>query len=469
MTNFLHAKYDSSGNQIDDPTVVIGQPEFAVDSSGAVTGLVGPGGADAGSVFVSGVSVTGMQKYYGLRTVSNNSALAQTRLLKTTAESDFDAVRIHHYHPGTTTPQWKFAVAVTETADTSTQSNYAYPTVGGAAYSVIDSTADQYGWRTCTFAGAATKTLAGTGNPTPPNFAPEIITSDWIPLSSVPRADGGALPLIMVMGLPVTAVTQNASWISAAGSAAMATATAANRGRIVQMSRNGSDAIAVPGAGTFIAQTDGMPIAIEFRYRTASTTICFIGDSLTQNQAIVADNFTSWGWRACADISTTSRPVVHCNMGAASSGSLEYWREGLRQMLLVKPRVAVYSAWTPNDPPYTTDALTRYAIQNMAARTVEFLDVCRQNNIRPVLDTGVPYLAGLGATQDALRKAYVARIRTMAASANAGLIDSDSLFSDGASPANIKSPYNFGDNIHYNEVGIELKAKYAGPILKRYL
>lgn len=43
MTNFLHAKYDSSGNQIDDPTVVIGQPEFAVDSTGAVTGLVVPG------------------------------------------------------------------------------------------------------------------------------------------------------------------------------------------------------------------------------------------------------------------------------------------------------------------------------------------------------------------------------------------------------------------------------------------
>lgn len=43
MTNFLHAKYDSSGNQIDDPTVVIGQPEFAVDSTGAVTGFVALG------------------------------------------------------------------------------------------------------------------------------------------------------------------------------------------------------------------------------------------------------------------------------------------------------------------------------------------------------------------------------------------------------------------------------------------
>ncbi len=44
MTNFLHAKYDSSGTQIDDPTVVIGQPSYATDTSGNVTGLVGPGG-----------------------------------------------------------------------------------------------------------------------------------------------------------------------------------------------------------------------------------------------------------------------------------------------------------------------------------------------------------------------------------------------------------------------------------------
>ena len=44
MTNFLHAKYDSSGNQIDDPSDVVGQPEFAVDSTGNVTGLVGPAG-----------------------------------------------------------------------------------------------------------------------------------------------------------------------------------------------------------------------------------------------------------------------------------------------------------------------------------------------------------------------------------------------------------------------------------------
>ena len=50
MTNFLHAKYDSSGNQIDDPTVVIGQPSYATDPlTGAVTGLVGPGGG-AGAI-----------------------------------------------------------------------------------------------------------------------------------------------------------------------------------------------------------------------------------------------------------------------------------------------------------------------------------------------------------------------------------------------------------------------------------
>jgi len=44
MTNLRTAKYGTDGVQLDDPSIVIATPQFSVDTSGNVTGLVGPGG-----------------------------------------------------------------------------------------------------------------------------------------------------------------------------------------------------------------------------------------------------------------------------------------------------------------------------------------------------------------------------------------------------------------------------------------
>ena len=44
MTNLRYAKYGPDGEQIDDPSLEIPAPQFSTDTSGNVTGLVGPGG-----------------------------------------------------------------------------------------------------------------------------------------------------------------------------------------------------------------------------------------------------------------------------------------------------------------------------------------------------------------------------------------------------------------------------------------
>ena len=367
---------------------------------------------------------------------------------------------------GATLPQWKFAVAATETADSSSNANISQPMVGGVAYNTIDATAEAYGWQTAKFAGAATVTAAGTGSAD----SAEILSSDWTPLMSVARADAGeTLPLAMVMGIALNSATQGHSWLNATGSAAMRTRTAANRGRILQMSRSGTDAFATPGVGAFTFQLDGMPTWLEFAYIGKSASVMFIGDSTVQNQAIVADNFTSWGMRVCADLSTTQYPVLPINQGASNRNSIIYWTEGKRMIALHKPKVAVFQCHSHNDGGYTTDGDYRYKLQAIFGRVVDFIQTCRQYGVSPILDTGMPAYPQMNASREAIRIDYFKRIRALASAAGCGLIDSDALFTDGGAIANIKAAFNFGDNIHLNESGIEAKAIYANAIIRPYI
>jgi len=78
MTNLRTAKYGTDSTQIDDPSSVLSAPAFSVDSSGNVTGLVGPGGGVAQigshvSACCIGDSITSRARYSG--TISSASGL----------------------------------------------------------------------------------------------------------------------------------------------------------------------------------------------------------------------------------------------------------------------------------------------------------------------------------------------------------------------------------------------------------
>jgi hypothetical protein len=415
---------------------------------------------------------TALYRPWGLRSgVAVTSTLQQSRLSKFVCDAPFNEVRVHNMHYGTTIPTWKIAIAATETADTSTNANMSQPIVGAAAYNVINSTTDSYGWRTATFAGAATKAFAGAGSISASDSVAETVSSDWIACQSVPRADGGAGYLLMLQAYPTdTTAGKEITWLNATGVAAMRTPTAANRGRILQWSRGSGDNIATPGGTTFSLVEDNICTMVEVRYRSRAETVMQFGDSLFQNDSLVADKVSSALSRACADISTATRPVVCANTAGSSMGSAAFWREAQKVATIHAPSAAIYACFTPNDLPYTNAGVMRYKLQLQESRIAEFLEFCAANSIRPILDTGVPYLAGLDAATDALRQAHVAMVRTLASAVGAGLIDSDAFFSDGGLPANIKAPYNFGDNIHINEAGVEAKAtQLIVPALRRAL
>jgi len=403
------------------------------------------------------------QKLMGISGVTDQTS-PYTYLMKVALDADFDSVRVVYYHHGTGSPVITACVAATETAQTDTTDHLFEPIAGGVKYQVKDSATDDKGWRSVLWAGAASPTVVAASN----SWAPTISASDWIPLQSVPRADGGTLPLLMLRLYSATAAAQPYSKVSCV--AAMRDATAANNGRILQSAAYSGDAVgtisdaARPGSLASSCPTVG----IQFRTRSRGLVIVGVGDSITQGDGQVADLFSSWGLRAAAKLSTAARPVSYWNNGVDGKTSSFYLPSGLNTAVAVAPNIMVYSAYSPNDyGAAPTAGALRYAVQTMMAKTQAMLDYCYANNITPILTTGNPHSAQLTTVAvDDVRKVYNAKIRAMCAAKMAYLADWDLALSDGASPAAYLPAYDVGDHLHPNEAAIEVMANVLAATVR---
>jgi hypothetical protein len=395
-------------------------------------------------------------------TVSTGSTLANsTWQSKSTSEADFDAIQLLYFNHQANTVSVSASVAATETAATDTTANISDPIVGGTAYAILDSATDAYGWRSVTWGGASSVAAAAAAVPSGqiPNSPaavtlPSISVSDWIPLRSVPRADGGVLPLVMVRFYIDGAANAFSFVADGAKLGAMRTPTAANRGRILQLSNVGNNGVTNPAFKPSSLGTTLMPFAIRFRCRRRGVTVMFCGDSITENNALVTDRFSNWGLRACADLSTSDFPISAWNAGASSQVTTTYWQHAKQVMAQVKPDVACYSVWSPNNNPYTDAALTRYKAMNMLAQAQDFVDYCQQNGATPILVTGIPY-SSMTSSTDPERKWLIAEINKMASGGHCVVADTNAVIGDGAAAERIKSTYDYGDGIHPNESAIE--------------
>lgn len=119
---------------------------------------------------------------------TQSTAAVRTYHLMTTAPVEFDAVALIIINNGAATTLDGAAIAVSESNTSKT-----VPVVNGTSYNAIAAADTNLGWVPVTFNGGATSTAMAIGTETAPSF----LLSDFIPLSSIPRTDGGLLPLIM--------------------------------------------------------------------------------------------------------------------------------------------------------------------------------------------------------------------------------------------------------------------------------
>ncbi|MCY0854356.1 SGNH/GDSL hydrolase family protein [Cupriavidus sp. D39] len=347
-------------------------------------------------------------------------------------------------------------VGVTETAATDTTNNTAQVVIGGIPYPQLAPAGSIAGWRPVTWGGASSVNIPSAAS------ASQYAVSDWIPLSSIPRADGGTRPLIMVRTQHDGSVDGNFAFLGGPGLTNNRTPSSANRGRFTQFTGSTTGVSNPAAVGSLTGNSfEVFPV---FRYRAAALSVMVSGDSTEQNDALVAAGFTSWGYRGCADVSTQSRPINYLNCGCSGKNSNEYWAR--TQELIsagVVPNVLVIGPASVNDVYSNLDR----SFESHRARALEIIEFCNSKGINYLCFIPLLPFNSNNAQQDGYRVAFNSYLQTLAA-ANPGC--SALTFpglGDGAMPERWVPANNYGgDGTHPTEGAIDT---IMAPSLAGYL
>lgn len=375
------------------------------------------------------------------------SSTQWTMTLKMEAEAAFHAVRLLWRNVAQNAlANCSSVVGVTETNDNSTSALMASPTIGGSTYQALAAANTLTGWRAVTYAGASTVSVpASTTGQT-------YALSDEVPITSIARTDGGARPLLLYRCHHNGALDGN--WALHTVGATTRTPSAALRNRTLAVSNAaGTDGVAALTA-THGLSTSAMECYPIVRHAVPVLSVWAVGDSIAQNNALVADGVSAWAWRACLDASTPTNPVVFANFGASSQGAAVYLANA-RSALAAgapAPSVLVIGPCSVNDIAPSPYART---VEAMRATAHQALQLARDYDIPAVIWWPVLPANSLTGAGDLLRTGLNADMQALAAQCGVTWMTFPGL-GDGAAPEKWVPALNFGaDGIHPNETAID--------------
>lgn len=228
-----------------------------------------------------------------------------------------------------------------------------------------------------TFSGAATVTLAaGTST------SPAITLSDWLPLASTARTDGGSLPLVYVRALTPST---NANSIPLIGLGLAWSGWETKSDGLVFATRfQNADGVGTPANMTEAGATDpsGSPVVgVQYLTTAGSVSIAFFGDSITSGYTATIPG-DSWCHKAIAGLGAR---YSCANLGASGQTTTQCLTRAQVYIPTMRPYMAFFPAFSPNDGTPTA-AITNTA----AANALQFIDLCRQYGTIPVIINGLP-------------------------------------------------------------------------------
>ena len=327
-----------------------------------------------------------------------------------------------------------------------------------------DGQADQAGWRPVTFASggrdsqpdlrgdaAAQTSLVVPGTPPGHDGVPVHVLSDWMPVKTLPRQDGGPGWLLQVrtfshgamrfaasVGRPDPAIGRLHRGFWVAGDA----------------TRGGTDQEPTPADRMFACH------GVQFLSPVAGATVIGIGDSIIASSCTTGE-MSGFGIRACAKLSRPGFPVSYVNEGFPGRNSFGFASTGLWAIETLRPQVAIIAPWSQNEP--WTAAMADLSF----ARAVALMDAARRNGCAPILTTTAPVFQD-HPDADEFRRATNERIRA-AGRNGVPVLDIDALWGTGATPNTYRPGYDCGDHTHPNDRACAAAADVLAPMLRRLL
>lgn len=316
-------------------------------------------------------------------------------------------------------------------------------------------------WLTVTFPSAATCPVSsGAGN----DIVPGLLVSNVIAVQSVARTDDTTKkPLLQCR--TYYAAAASAGQVGASDIASFNASSASNGFQYASRSPAGDQ------TGTFTASQQPLetgtwiaPMAVKFFYTSRSFLLACVGDSLTRGQGSTA-NANGWPIRVTSNISrTTGIKATAANFawtGQTHAASIEYAKTVITTF---KPDALTFFAWSPNDA--AAGSHTQAIFDAAWSRTLEIVELCRQNRITPVICTSGPWNS-LNAAEDARRQEQNIRVRSLANLAV--IVDVASVIENTSDRSEINSAYDSGDGLHYNNAGYAAIASVAYTALREII
>lgn len=353
---------------------------------------------------------------------------------KQECETGFDGVRITVYHQSNTLTNYSILVAATETClgdGTETNAERSQPIDGGSVHDTIDDAGGK-GW----FTPTADVTALGNGSDT----VSEKLPTSIIPITSIPRADGGTRRAVIIRVAATNGDTQNTRKTNTDPS--MRVPNSDNAGRIYQTMSKPGDTTKLADVAEFMQfDQNAILISVEFITTTPGLTFLANGDSITSGRNQIADKVTNWGFVGCANASTPENPVHYVNQGQPATSPSIYQPNSISDAASLSPAVQYYSTLSPNayDSPSEAEMIT--ALADMDTLLDGILEDAYANNRIPVTSTGIPNSNELDATTDALMIEYNDTLLARAKAKSIYVMDFRKVLTDGGSPATIKAQY----------------------------
>lgn len=232
--------------------------------------------------------------------------------------------------------------------------------------------------------------------------------------------------------------------------------------------------------------------AIEFLTTARALNVAALADSQLAgfSTGITGATVESFGAiaRACAALSTAAAPVQYVNtaMPAADFPTwMQTWLAGLEQISpnaagrgqsslitgVWKPDVCFIQTSSGND---NASAPTAVTVRSGFGKALRLAELCRRNNIVPVLCTVPPAsgrysvtTSGGDMTVEAARRQINTMMRTAAASGAMLLLDTDLVVANNsATPSTIIGAFDGGDGVHFSDAGNTAIAAAAQAVLR---
>lgn len=368
---------------------------------------------------------------------------------------DFESVALILQNLHTADVTMQAIVAPTD----SLANSYTIPTVNGTQYTGIVADGSQNGFTRVTSNGSTSIVIPANS---------ELFVTDFMPIGSLARVDNANKNPALIVRANWNAQQSSAYQFSSLSEVqAFASNTLVN-GDFHQFLTY-TDRVTDPTGWTQPAtEINQMYIkGVIFRTKNnVAANIMFIGDSIDHGLGNGGDTVTNnagntigWTGLSCKELQEGGTNVGIISAGWSGKTSANFFARAKTLAALLKPTIAVFPAYTPNDSTGTYSG-----VETAINRAIDFIEYCYQNNIIPVVRTPVPY-TGSGA--ESLRMSVVNKVKSMGVL----VIDANAPLYDSAASAQgyWKSASYTVDGTHPSKAGNDLMAEQASQLWKMIL